>query len=214
LNATTPLFSVVLTHFLTTDDRMTVNRVAGVLLGILGVAVLVGLDVIGDAGGGTWGKVACLGASLTYALAGLWGRRLRSHPPLLNATGQVTSSAFVMSFLVIGIDQPWHLQSVSGVSIVALLALGVFSTAIGYMIFFKLLSMAGATNTLLVTLIIPASALVMGWLLLDETIGVADVVGMALIGSGLLAIDGRIPRRVRSLVVQSDPVSASVKSGG
>ena len=203
LNATTPLFAVVLAHFLTSDERMTANRVAGVLLGIVGVMVLVGMDVLDSAGVGTWGKVACLGASLSYAFAGIWGRKLRENPPLMNAAGQVTCTSIVMVLIALAVDKPWQVRDVAASSGLALLGLGLLSTAVGYMIFFRLLSSAGATNTLLVTLIIPVSALFMSWFLLDEHIRTDDVIGMVLIGAGLLAIDGRVWAMVKAKVVQS-----------
>lgn len=213
LNATTPLFSVTLAHFLTADERLTMNRISGVLLGIAGVAVLVGVDALDDAGVGTWGKIACLGASLSYACAGIWSRRLRANPPPINATGQVTCSALVMLVLALPLEQPWETNSIAVSSVLALFGLGLLSTAIGYLIFFRLIALAGATNTLLVTLIIPASASILAWLLLDEGIAVADLAGMVLIGSGLLAIDGRVPGWIAARKVQFRRSSASVQSG-
>ncbi len=121
LNATTPLFAVVLAHFLTSDERMTANRIAGVLLGIAGVMVLVGMDVLDSAGVGTWGKIACLGASISYAFAGIWGRKLRANPPLINAAGQVTCTSIVMVLIAVAVDKPWQVEDVAVSSVLALL---------------------------------------------------------------------------------------------
>lgn len=212
LNATTPLFAVTLAHFLSRDERITVNRFTGVLLGIAGVVALVGLDATGGSGGDTWGKIACLGASASYALAGLWGRRLGSNAPVLNATGQVTCSAAIMAVLALAIDRPWHMTNPAPSSLLAVLGLGILCTAVGYLLYFGLLARAGATNTLLVTLIIPVSALFLSWLLLDESVGPADLAGMTLIATGLLAIDGRLVTLIRARMVQSRASSASVRS--
>jgi drug/metabolite transporter (DMT)-like permease len=197
LNATTPLFAVLIAHVATTDERLTANRLAGVLVGFAGVIVLIGTSAFDDLSGNLLAQLALLGASVSYALAGLWGRRLRGNPPLANATGQVTCSALIMLVLAPIIDGPWKYGSLEGKTIAALLGLALLSTVVGYLLYFRILTSAGATNVLLVTLLIPVSAVVMGALLLDEQIGAVDLAGMTLIGAGLLCIDGRVIRRLR-----------------
>ena len=210
LNATTPLFGVVIAHVLTADERLTSNRMAGVGLGIAGVLVLVGPDVIGTSQNSIAGQIAILGASLAYALGGLWGRRLRRHPAMVNATGQVTCSAIIMLVLAVAIERPWKYGDVGGSSVMAILGLGLLSTAVGYTLYFRILGSSGATNVMLVTLIIPVSALWLSWLFFSESITLDNLVGMILIGAGLLAIDGRLLRRFRSAVMQSQGKPVSV----
>jgi drug/metabolite transporter (DMT)-like permease len=192
LNATTPLFAVLIAHVATKDERLTANRLAGVLIGFAGVVVLIGKGAFEDFGGNVLAQLALLGASISYAVAGLWGRRLRANPPLANATGQVTCSALIMLVIAPLVDQPWEGGMIEGKTIGALLGLALLSTAIGYLLYFRILTTAGATNVLLVTLLIPVSALIMAAILLDEQIHAIDLAGMALIASGLLCIDGRV----------------------
>ncbi len=197
LNATTPLFAVLITHVATKDERLTTNRLAGVLVGFAGVIVLIGTSAFEEVGGNLLAQLALLGASVSYAFAGLWGRRLRGNPPLANATGQVTCSALIMLVLAPIVDGPWKYGAPEGKTIGALLGLALLSTAVGYLLYFRILTTAGATNVLLVTLLIPVSAVIMGALLLDEQIHAVDLLGMALIGAGLLCIDGRVPKVLR-----------------
>jgi drug/metabolite transporter (DMT)-like permease len=197
LNATTPLFGVLIAHVATTDERLTANRLAGVLVGFAGVIVLIGTSASDDLGKNLLAQLALLGASVSYAVAGLWGRRLRGNPPLANATGQVTCSALIMLVLAPLVDGPWKYGALEGKTIAALLGLALLSTAVGYLLYFRILTTAGATNVLLVTLLIPVSAMIMGAVLLEEQIHSIDLLGMALIGAGLLCIDGRVLKLAR-----------------
>ncbi|CAN5738365.1 DMT family transporter [soil metagenome] len=203
LNATTPLFAVVLAHILTRDERMTANRLAGVLVGFVGVVLLIGPAVLGGAAGAAvlgcaagaavLAQGAVLAAALSYAFAGIYGRRFRGMglSPLQTATGQVSASAVMMIPLVIVVDRPWALAPPGGTTVAALVALALLSTAAAYVIYFRLLARAGATNLLLVTLLIPVSAILLGTLILGERFEARHFGGMAMIGIGLACIDGR-----------------------
>jgi len=138
--------------------------------------------------------VACLGAALAYAFAGVFGRRFRALgiTPLATATGQVTASSLMLLPIMLFIDQPWTLAMPSIGTIGALIGLAGLSTALAYIIYFRLLATAGATNLLLVTLLIPVSAILLGVLILGEIMDAKHFAGMALIGLGLAAIDGRL----------------------
>ena len=191
LNATTPLFSVVLAHLLTRDERMTPGRLAGVALGIGGVAVMVGPAVLGGLEIAVLAQVAILGAALSYACAGIHGRRFKGQPPLVTAAGQVTASALMMLPLALIVDRPW-LGALPGPAVWgALAALALLGTAAAYVLYFRILATAGATNVMLVTLLVPVSALLLGFLLLGEAVEARQLAGMALIGLGLAVIDGR-----------------------
>jgi len=141
--------------------------------------------------------LACLGAALSYAIASMIGRKLAALA--LDATsiafGQVAASSLLLLPVVLLIDTPWNLALPSRSVILSLLALGVLSTALAYVLFFKLIASAGATNTVLVTLLVPISAMVLGVALLDENIAGQQLLGMALISLGLAAIDGRLLQR-------------------
>ncbi len=193
LNATTPIFSVVLAHFLTREERLTGHRAAGVLIGWSGVAVLIGIDSLQGLGTAVWGRLAVLGAAFAYACAAIFGRRFKGLSPLVVATGMLCASAVMMTPLALVIDQPWHLSP--GVATLgALFGLAALSTSLAYIIYFRILAVAGATNILLVTFLIPVSAILLGAMMLGERLGWNAFVGMGLVFAGLIAIDGRLSR--------------------
>jgi len=197
LNATTPLFTIVAAHFLTKDEKMTISKCIGVLIGLTGVIVMLGHDALGGIDGtsdGVIAQFAVLGAAVSYSLAGIYGRRFRQLgvKPVVTATGQVTASSFLLIPLVMYYDQPFTL-SMPGLEIwLAIIALAFISTAFAYILFFRILSSAGATNALLVTLLIPVSAILLGTTILGEQLELKHIIGMGLISIGLLSIDGRV----------------------
>jgi drug/metabolite transporter (DMT)-like permease len=197
LNASTPVFAVIFAHFLTADEPLTGRRLGGVLLGLGGVALMIGGSAVEALGGEVVAKVAVLGAAVSYALAGIFGRRFRAMgaAPMATATGQLVMSSLILIPLALLVDRPWTLPMPSGAAIGALAGVAAFSTALAYVIYFRLLSTAGATNLLLVTLLVPVTAILLGVAFLGEGLLPRHVVGMALIGAGLAAIDGRLLRR-------------------
>jgi drug/metabolite transporter (DMT)-like permease len=199
LNATTPIWGVVVAHLLTADEKATPGKVAGVLLGFGGVAVMIGTDFLGELGRGVLAQLACLAATLCYALAGVWARRFRGMgvPPIAVATGQLSAAAIVMLPLVLVFEPPWLASAPSSEAWWGLVALALFCTSLAYILYFRLLASAGATNSLLVTFLIPITAILLGALLLGERLELRHFAGMALIGAGLAAIDGRLFRRRR-----------------
>jgi drug/metabolite transporter (DMT)-like permease len=199
LNATTPIWGVLVAHLFTADEKATPARVAGVLLGFGGVAVMIGADLLGEIGKAAWAQLACLFATLCYALAGVWARRFRAMgvSPTAVSTGQLTASAIVMLPLVLLFEPPWHAASPSPEAWAALVALALLCTSLAYILYFRLLASAGATNSLLVTFLIPVTAILLGALILGERLAPRHVFGMALIGLGLAAIDGRLFSRRR-----------------
>ena len=199
LNATTPLFAVVVTHLMTSDERMTLPRLTGVILGIIGVAVLIGGTALQSLGVNVVAQLAVLGAAISYAFAGTFGRRFKTMgiSPIATATGQVSASSLLMLPLVLAVDQPWTLAMPSTGTVLALIALAALSTALAYILYFHILASAGATNVLLVTFLVPVSAIMLGILFLNESLGTKHIIGIALIGAGLAAIDGRLLRLLK-----------------
>jgi drug/metabolite transporter (DMT)-like permease len=193
LNATTPVFAVLAAHVLTSNEKLTWNKVVGVVFGFIGVVFLIGPSVF-TAGSHEQliGEVASLVAALTYAFAGIYGRRFKDMAPLTVATGQNTASALVLLPIALIVDKPWNLPNPSVHAWWAILALAVFSTALAYVLYFRILATAGATNVMLVTFLVPISAIVLGVMFLNETFTAQTFAGMALIGVGLAAIDGRV----------------------
>ncbi|MCW5707082.1 DMT family transporter [Shinella sp.] len=198
LNATTPLFAVIAAHLLTTDEKMTGGRLVGVLVGFLGVALMIGPSVLSDLGANLLAQLAVLGGAVSYSIAGIFGRRFRrlGLPPLLPAAGQVTASAVLMLPVALVVDRPWTLAMPSAQTWMALFGLAFLATALAYVIFFRILATAGATNLMLVTFLIPVSAILLGALVLGEVLASKHFAGMALIAVGLAAIDGRLLRMV------------------
>jgi drug/metabolite transporter (DMT)-like permease len=193
LNATTPIFSIVVAHFLLADERMAANKAIGIAFGFVGVVVLLGGNLLDSRGFALVGMLACLGAALSYGFAGAYGRSFKSmdFSATQIAFGQLTATTLMMVPIVSMIDRPWNLALPSPSVIASLVALAIASTALAYVIFFRLLASAGVVNTALVTLLIPVSAILLGALFLGETLALRHYAGMALIGAGLLAIDGR-----------------------
>jgi drug/metabolite transporter (DMT)-like permease len=192
LNATTPLFAVVLAHIQTRDERLTPGRFLGVLAGLAGVAVMIGPGTLGHLGGQVLAELAVLGAAFSYALAGIYGRRFYATPPLVTALGQVSASTLMMLPLALLIDRPWSLPAPGLATMGALAGIALLSTALAYVLYFRILATAGATNLMLVTFLIPVSALLLGTTVLGERLTAGQLAGMALIGLGLAAIDGRL----------------------
>ncbi len=194
LNATTPLFGVIAAHFLTDDEKLTGNKLAGVLIGFVGVAVMVGPGVFSGLGANMWAQFAVLGAAVSYSFAGIFGRRFKimGVQPLITATGQVTASAILLVPIALIVDHPWALALPSLMAWGAIAGIALLSTALAYVLFFRILSTAGATNLMLVTFLIPVSAILLGLLFLGEHLEAKHFAGMTMIAAGLAAIDGRL----------------------
>jgi drug/metabolite transporter (DMT)-like permease len=194
LNATTPFFTVTVAHFLTSDERLTYAKLAGVGLGLAGAIVIVGPDVVRGFGADVWGELACLGAPVSYAFAGIYGRRFKRMglTPIATATGQTTAATLLVLPLVLAVDHPWSLAMPSAATWGAVLGVAVLCTAVAYILYFRILASAGATNLLLVTFLIPVSAILLGALFLGERLSPRHFLGMALIGLALAVMDGRV----------------------
>jgi len=200
LNATTPIFSIVVAHFLLSDEKMAANKIAGAVLGFAGVAVLFSGDALSGVSISTLGILACLGAALSYGFASVFGRRYRTLgiTPSIGALGQLSVTTIMMIPIVMFFDQPWTLTMPGTEAIGAIVSLAVASTALAYLIYFRVLETAGAVNAALVTLLVPLTAIFLGAVFLDEELAVRHYLGMALILVGLIAVDGRLMARIRN----------------
>ena len=196
LNATTPIWGVIVAQIFTADEKATPAKIAGVVLGFAGVAVMIGADFLGQIGVGVLAQLACLVSTLSYALAGVWARRFRTMgvPPMAVATGQLTAAALVMLPLVLLFEPPLRAAMPTAAAWGALLALALFCTSLAYILYFRLIASAGATNALLVTFLIPVTAIGLGILILHDSLEPRHLAGLALIAAGLAAIDGRLLR--------------------
>jgi len=199
LNATTPIWGVVVAHLFTGDEKLTGRKLVGVALGFAGVTMMIGPALLGTLGTNLLAQLACIAAALCYAFAGVWARRFRAMgiSPISVTTGQLTAGALVMTPVALLFDRPWLDGIPSLKAIGAIVALAVVCSAFAYILYFRLIDRAGATNALLVTLLVPPVAIFFGSLVLHEVIETRDFAGLGLIALGLAAIDGRLWRRFR-----------------
>jgi drug/metabolite transporter (DMT)-like permease len=205
LNAATPLFTVLAAHVLTSEERLSGLKLAGTAAGIAGVAWLLGPDLLSGASVNVWAELAVLLAALSYALSAIFARRMPALglKPIDVAAGQATAATLSLAPLALTIDRPWTLPAPNVETITAVLALAAFSTALAYVVYFRILAGAGATNVLLVTLLVPATSVILGALFLHERLLTGQFLGFALIALGLAFIDGRLPRTL--LGVRGNP---------
>ncbi|NVN84004.1 MULTISPECIES: DMT family transporter [unclassified Vibrio] len=198
LNAATPIFAVLVAGMLLPDERVTPLKLAGVGIGFVGVVVMIGLPAL-SGGGSSIAQLAIIAAALSYAFAGVYGRRFKvmGINPIITAAGQVTASTIVLTPVALMVDDPLDVVAMSVDTWAAIVGLAVLSTAVAYVLYFKILETAGATNVLLVTLLVPVSAILLGSLFLNESLEVIHFVGMLLIAIGLSAIDGRLWHRIK-----------------
>jgi drug/metabolite transporter (DMT)-like permease len=195
INATTPAFTILLASFLTTDEGASAGKFAGAVIGLGGVATLIGVDALSGLGGSSLyhvlGQAAVMGAAMSYACSAIYGRRLHGVPPLVAAAGQLTGSLAVMTPVVLVLYRPWTLP-LPGLDVLGAVAgLGLVCSALAYVIFFRILGSAGATNVQLVTLFIPFSATTLGILALGEPFSWRLVAGMVIVSTAVALIDGR-----------------------
>jgi drug/metabolite transporter (DMT)-like permease len=141
------------------------------------------------------GMLCMLGAAMSYGFSALWMRGLRSVPPLVTSGAQLTCSAILLLPLAAAMDRFWLLPMPGAATLGAVLGLAVISTALAYIVFFRISATAGPSNVMLVTLLIPVSATALGVLLLGEALTPQQVIGALVIGSGLVVIDGRLVLR-------------------
>jgi len=178
----------------------------GVLIGLAGVTVMIGAGALRDLGVGVVAQFMCLAGAVSYAFAGIYGRRFRAMgiSPLSTATGQVIASSLILLPVVMLLDRPWTLPAPSPAAIGALIGVAAISTALAYVLYFRILATAGAPNLLLVTFMIPVSAILLGTLFLGEVLLPRHFAGMALIGAGLAAINGRLWKAIRAAATQRE----------
>jgi drug/metabolite transporter (DMT)-like permease len=204
LNATTPIFTIIIAHFFTRDERFTPRRLAGVLAGLAGVAVIMGPSAIGGlAGSPLLAEAAILGAAFCYGTVSVFSKSLRAVEPIILSCGQLAFGAVAVLPAVLMFDAPFSRPAPDMTAIAAVLALALLSTALAFIIYFRILRSAGATNVMLVTLLVPVSAILLGSLVLGETLEPRHAAGLVLVALGLAVIDGRLLQYLRTLSARS-----------
>jgi drug/metabolite transporter (DMT)-like permease len=195
LNATTPILTTLVMRA-AGAEALTTARLAGAALGFAGVAVLVGPDAAALSHD-LPAEAACLGSALCYAFGALYGRRIHVPDALVAATAQTLCAALLLAPVWLLADQPWTLPMPNARAWTALLGIALLSTALAYVIYFRIMAVAGTSNLMLVTFLVPVSALALGAAFLQEPVGLGAIVGMVLIALGLGCIDGRLIRLLR-----------------
>jgi len=205
INATTPLFTILIAGAFLADEHMSPQKVVGVVIGLFGVAVLIGGESLADIGLDmslqTLAQLAIMGAAISYGCASVFGRRFKALgiSPFSTAVGQVTAATIILLPITFMVERPDQLANPSLQAWLSIVCLGVFCTALGYILFFKILSSSGATNVVLVTFLVPITASFLGWLILNEQLRSRYFIGMAFIGLGLAAIDGRLWKKLKAV---------------
>lgn len=192
VNAMTPIWTLIIANTLTTDEKFSANKIAGIALGFTGVAIMIGSDFLEGLSASAWAQMAVLGATVSYGFAGVFGKRFRGQDPIVISTGQLTASSLVMLPLMFAIEDPFAITAPDMTMLLSLAGLAVLCTAFAYVLFFRILDSAGATNVSLVTFLVPVSAILLGAVFLGETLTGTNILGMILILSGLVMIDGKI----------------------
>jgi drug/metabolite transporter (DMT)-like permease len=200
LLATTPIFTTVMAHYFTTDEKITAARGIGVGFGVLGVAVMLGTASLSTFGGSFVGELAIVGAAVAYAASSVFARRFNrlGIAPLATATGLLTCSTVMLFPIALIVDRPWTLPWPGMDVILAVIGFALVATALAYILYFRIVATAGATNLMLVTFLMPVTAILLGVGVLHETLEPRHIAGMALITVGLVAIDGRLLRLLRA----------------
>ncbi len=192
LNGTTAVFGAVVAGILLVDEPLTPRKIIGALFGVFGVAVIMGLDALTSFDLRNLGQLAILGAALSYAFAGVWGKRfLSGNPPIMNAFGMLVGSTALMIPVAIFTDG-MPVLALSTEVWASLLAVAILSTAVAYLFYFEILVRAGSANLMLVTLLIPPIAVGLSVAFLGEKMGYEAWLGFGLIAVGLAVTDGRL----------------------
>lgn len=194
LNAATAIFGVLMAALFFQDERLTANRLIGASLGFFGVATAIGLETLAQFDLRSAAQLAVLAGTVSYALAGVWARKqLSGLPPQIAAAGMLTGSSVIMLPAALIIDGPPTLA----LSSTAILAIGYYSiiaTAIAYLLYYRILANAGSGNLMICTLLVAPVAILLGALVLGETLHPRAYTGFALLATGLVILDGRILR--------------------
>lgn len=198
LNAATPFFTVLIAGVVLADERFSTAKIIGLIIGFAGVVLVIGPRHVLGLGEHLLAELAIVGAAVAYGFSAVWARRFAGENPLASATGQLTAASIMMIPIAFYFERPLSLGPLSMPVIGSTLALAILSTAIAYLLYFKVMKLAGATNTSLVTMLVPVFTMIIAVPVLGEAIGPLKLLGLIVIGTGLAILDGRIIRSARA----------------
>ncbi|MEZ2328336.1 DMT family transporter [Mesorhizobium sp. RCC_202] len=197
LNSTSPIFTFLLTALITRHEPVTARKLVGVGAGIVGIGLIVGMEALGGLGQQVWAQLAIIIATVSYAGAAIFGRGFKGLDPMIPAAGSMLCGAVTLVPLSLAVDRPWTLAP-STASIVALLGLSIFSTALAFVIYFRLIHTLGSVGTTSQAYLRVPIGVGIGAVLLGESLGPAVWVGMGFVVAGVAAMT--IPaRRARAI---------------
>jgi drug/metabolite transporter (DMT)-like permease len=191
INAMTPFWSLLIAHAYTHDERLSPSKILGVVTGMAGVGIMIGGAVFAGHNGAVFALMAVVGTTISYGIASVYGKTFAKVPPLETARGQLTMSTIMIFPVALLIDQPWQLPMPSALAIGSVILLALVCTAYAYILYFRILASAGAVNISLATLLVPASAILLGSVFLNEVLLPRHIIGLVCILIGLAAVDGR-----------------------
>lgn len=177
INALTPIWSLLIAHVATNDERLSASKLFGVFAGFSGVGIMIGGAVFAGLDGAVLALLAVVGTTISYGVASVYGRVFSAIPPLETARGQLTTSSILMLPIALMFEQPWLLPMPSTAALGSVFLLATLCTAYAYILYFRILASAGAVNISLVTLLVPVSAIALGALFLGETLLPRHMVG-------------------------------------
>jgi drug/metabolite transporter (DMT)-like permease len=196
LNATTAIFGTLLAALVFADERLTARKVIGVTLGFAGVVAAIGAEALSGLDFRSLAQLAVLAGTLSYAVAGLWARaRLGGLRPEVAAAGMLTGSSLVMVPMSVALEG-WPSFALQPATWAAIGYYALVSTALAYLLYYRVLAMAGSANLLFVTLMIPPVAIVLGTLVRGEALAPSAFLGLGLLGLGIVFLDGRLVARL------------------
>ncbi len=188
LTSTLPIFTVLLAHFVSSDEHITPHKLLGVGVGFVGVGILIWPDLQQGLEANLLGELAVVAASLSYAAGTLYARdRLRGQAPLASAAGQISMAAAFMVPLSLLVDRPFDLAP-SLPALASWIGLTLLGPVVAYIMYFTLLARNSATFVSTVTYIVPVSGLLLGALVLDEPLSGSLLISLALILTGVLLV--------------------------
>ncbi len=192
LNAFTAVVGVVIASLFFADERISLRKGIGVVLGFFGVAVAIGLENFRTLDLRSMAQLAVIGGTVAYAIAGVWARkRLVGMPPQLAAAGMLTGSTVIMLPLAYFIDGPLSFD-LEARTMWAIGYYAIIATAFAYLLYYRVLAMAGSGNLMLVTLLVAPIAITLGAVVLGEKLGTNAYFGFAILAVGLIILDGRV----------------------
>lgn len=197
LNASTAIFGVIAAAIFFADEKLSARKAIGVTFGFFGVATAIGLSSLAQFDLRSLGQLAVIGGTISYALAGVWARKTLSHlPPQIAAAGMVTGASLIMIPMAWIIEGPISLD-LEPRTWIAIGYYAIAATAVAYLLYYRVLQLAGSGNLMLCTLTIAPVAIVLGAVVLGEALPLRAYAGFVLLAIGLIIIDGRLIARLK-----------------